>query len=59
MTRIDPTDLKGDRALELFEKGLEPPVIAERLGLNRTNISYIIRIAKARRERLQQREAAK
>jgi hypothetical protein len=42
---------KGDRALELFEKGLEPSVIAQRLGGSLDAIHALIKNARARRER--------
>ena len=42
---------KGDRALELYEKGIPSIVIAERLGVRMSNINDLINNAKARREK--------
>jgi hypothetical protein len=42
---------KGDRALELYEKGLDHTVIAERLGLQLSNVRKMIENAKSRRDR--------
>jgi DNA-binding CsgD family transcriptional regulator len=54
MAHIDKTNPKGDRALELFEKGLKPAQIGERLGLGRKNISSLIKDAMKRRKRKQE-----
>jgi DNA-binding CsgD family transcriptional regulator len=54
MAHIDKTNPKGDRALELFEKGLKPAQIGERLGLGRKNISSLIKDAMKRRQRKQE-----
>jgi hypothetical protein len=42
---------KGDRALELAEKGLDNAAIAERLGSNPRAIASLVIHARARRER--------
>jgi DNA-directed RNA polymerase specialized sigma24 family protein len=42
---------KNERALELFEKGLTPDQIAERLGVNPRLIWTMLRNARKRRER--------
>jgi transcriptional regulator len=42
---------KGDRALELFEKGLDTAQIAERLGTNRRVIATMLCHARAKREK--------
>jgi predicted transcriptional regulator len=47
---------KGQRALELLEKGIPRPVIAERLGISPANISDLIRNARKQRERQQEQE---
>lgn len=47
----DPRQEKGDRALELFEKGLKRGEIAERLGVSPHNVSGMLQRARARRER--------
>ena len=43
---------KSDRALALYEKGLTPTQIAERLGTNPRSTSAMILQAKKRREKL-------
>jgi hypothetical protein len=42
---------KSDRALELFEKGLDTAAIAERLGSNPNSIPDMIHKARLKRER--------
>lgn len=42
---------KGERALELYERGLTPAQIAERLGSNPRSVSSLILHARQRRER--------
>lgn len=42
---------KSNRALELYEKGIEPVAIAERLGIQSSHVAVYVRAAKARRER--------
>lgn len=44
-------DPKAARALELFEKGLAPFVIAERLGVRTNYVNEMIKRARVRRER--------
>lgn len=50
---------KGDRALELYEKGIDSHAIAERLGIPSLNtVHQLIHQAKARRERVKAGEVA-
>jgi DNA-binding transcriptional regulator LsrR (DeoR family) len=51
-----PAQDKSDRALELFENGIKPAVIAERLGVRPTHVGGMLQRARQRREKL--REAA-
>jgi DNA-binding transcriptional regulator LsrR (DeoR family) len=48
---------KADRALELFEQGIKPAVIAERLGVRPTHVGGMLQRARQRREKLQQETA--
>jgi DNA-binding CsgD family transcriptional regulator len=47
---------KGDRALVLYEQGVKPAQIAERLGIQPNNVSGLLRNARKRRESLAQLE---
>lgn len=49
MTRKQPS--KGDRALELHEKGIAPVLIAERLGVSPARVSQMLMEARRRREK--------
>jgi DNA-binding CsgD family transcriptional regulator len=51
MIRIDRTNPKGDRALQLAEQGIAPAAIAERLGIRPSNVYELIKDAKLRRDR--------
>lgn len=42
---------RADRALELYEKGLKPVVIAERLGTRISNVMHMLQSARQRREK--------
>lgn len=42
---------KSDRALELFEKGVDTPTICERLDIDIHSIWSMLRYARAKRER--------
>jgi DNA-binding transcriptional regulator LsrR (DeoR family) len=42
---------KADHALELFENGIRPVDIAERLGTSRSHISGMLQRARQRREK--------
>jgi len=44
-------DNKSDRALELFEKGLDSKTIAERLVISPRGVSPLVRYARLKRER--------
>lgn len=46
----DPRQEKGDRALELRDKGLSRAEIAERLGVYPRNVNGMLQRAKQRRE---------
>jgi hypothetical protein len=50
MTRRDPYS-KGDRALELADKGLDNAAIAARLGSNPRSIASLLLTARRRRAR--------
>ena len=54
MTHINKSDLKGDRALELLEKGLTRAQICQRLGCNKGSLGTLLKNALARRERLKE-----
>jgi DNA-binding transcriptional regulator LsrR (DeoR family) len=47
----DDAARKADRALELFEKGIKPAVIAERLGVRPTHVGGMLQRARQRREK--------
>lgn len=49
MTRKDTS--RGDRALELLEKGLRPAQIGERLGVKAGHLQAMIQQARARRDK--------
>lgn len=52
MTRKSETAGKGDRALALFEQGIETPAIKERLGFNSIQaVNAQIHQARERRKR--------
>jgi DNA-directed RNA polymerase specialized sigma24 family protein len=42
---------KADRALELYERGFAPIVIAERLGVSQGHVQGMLRRARERREK--------
>jgi predicted transcriptional regulator len=42
---------KGDRALELYEKGCSYPIIAERLGISASHVGDMLRLARKRKTR--------
>lgn len=42
---------KADRALELYERGLTPAVIAERLGTSQSHVQGMLQRARERREK--------
>lgn len=42
---------KADRALELYEKGISPSVIAERLGVRHGHVQGMLQRARQRREK--------
>lgn len=42
---------KGERALQLLEKGLSPQQIAERIGSSTSSVATLIAIARKARER--------
>lgn len=42
---------KSERALELYEKGIRPAVIAERLGVRPSHVSGMLQRARQRREK--------
>jgi DNA-binding transcriptional regulator LsrR (DeoR family) len=42
---------KADRALELYERGLKPFVIAERLGISQSHVQGMLQRARQRREK--------
>lgn len=44
-------DSKSDRALELFEKGLDTAAIAARIGASPRSVSTMLRNARIKRER--------
>ncbi len=48
--RVDPDGSKGDRALQLYERGLTKSLIAERLGVRPSNVAGMLQRAKQRRE---------
>lgn len=50
-TRSDNRQSKSDRALELFEKGLDTGQIAARLGSTVTSVGALLSKARKRRER--------
>lgn len=43
---------KGDRALALYEKGLSPSAIGERLGVPARHVQGMIQRARQRREKM-------
>jgi DNA-directed RNA polymerase specialized sigma24 family protein len=49
---------KADRALELYERGLAPTAIAERLGISPRHVQGTLQRARERRE-TERREKAK
>jgi hypothetical protein len=49
MTRKDTS--KGDRALELYEKGIKPILIQERLGVRAGHLQAMLQQARARRDK--------
>lgn len=49
MTRKDTS--RADRALELYEKGIKPIVIQERLGVRPAHLQAMLQQARARREK--------
>lgn len=51
LDRTTARGAKADRALELWEGGLDRTSIAERLGVNPRNIGGMLQRAKERRER--------
>lgn len=51
MTHYDKASPKGDRVLELLEKGLDAGQIAARLGCSAKNIHGLAHDARRRRER--------
>lgn len=59
MTRYDKANLKGDRVLELLEKGLDPSQIGARLGCPAKNVHGLAFDARRRRaQRLDKQEPA-
>lgn len=46
-------DSKSDRALELFEKGVDTSAIAARLGTSVQSVSALLKCARDRRERIE------
>ena len=52
MERRAQTVSKSDRALELFEKGIETPTICARLGIDIHSIHTMLRCARDKRARL-------
>jgi hypothetical protein len=50
-TRIDNKHSKSDRALELFEKGIDTATIAARIGCSPRSVWTLCRNARIKRER--------